>query len=1051
MRKIQKTISLEPMTSRLPSVLPAYLDNKLYFFDDASLKVRKYEHTSNWGMVPVNIVLKHNPSEGVEYNQYALVSGTHCYGNSNYDKFESFTLSFDTLSKWYYFFEEYYNLLNSYGHCSMAYSSATEYYANESKSKFISQMVYGTDEQRYIDLDAEFAEKGGKVTAVTNNFKTSYVDVGFYKWICDNIVPRFIIPFEYRDYWNRTTLFYPDVIKELAWFAQRLHYETDANYSQIKGDVPTWNCKNEHVDDCCDCEKYFGKGGRRTYDAMKSWYDALQEKIISINNFIKSSEICFIPTIILPTELQNSVDDLGEFSIFSKDFQLGTDYRTVEGISSGGRTVIRYDSGNTHSGTVVTMNGNSMILNSGSGSHYDETYMEAYATSCTTCGYYGAFSDVCPRCGSKNINTIDWSSYTEKYINGNREDFVVNQFKHYCFTEDNRKVTWSGATNDELLKKLCGEIYQVESANSMYVNGVLYPIYKREYGIYDMNDPYLSGNTYFVYREKETDTPYVVINGKKTYGTLYYSGTTKPVYYFTFFKVKNNCCENNECESNKCKKGESYCNNEIFRIDDFKTFPRFYSSSNNDKEYIVYNGLPYIINNDNEIPSLSVIVDSSLIYRVDGTFTDRLGDNYYCSGSTIYKGEGVPIEKCDNTECKRIDINVDSLGKTDSYMYCYEGTLMTPSQQGNCCIIYKDISDIITYDVKMVTGKTASKIYDLRSQELLVDDAGQTIEGVYKVRPSYVDDDGNVNIWVEKYGKKVYNIKQYSQPPQNEEIEPIYQVGNTANIKRFRMTIQDEDKIGSDNTNYFVGDIIEEMIFYYVDSNENVIEGTKFSAGGQYSSLDAIKESTQLKESVESTIVVLDDIRCDITYYIGATLSRKKDEKYKLAEGYNHGVKYTETVKFVKTPTKYYLRVPSKKVLPIRKLIPMNNNLYIPIYTYKLEQDKTRIDSHLYESRYDVALADFEAIIPLMTLNNGNVKNEFDDWEDMAKRNNMEVFPVFREEYKLGISTIEKIDSDIYIDRGVSASFEKHLKLGEVYSLEALEQFGNGYFKIMEV
>jgi hypothetical protein len=42
------------------------------------------------------------------------------------------------------------------------------------------------------------------------------------------------------------------------------------------------------------------------------------------------------------------------------------------------------------------------------------------------------------------------------------------------------------------------------------------------------------------------------------------------------------------------------------------------------------------------------------------------------------------------------------------------------------------------------------------------------------------------------------------------------------------------------------------------------------------------------------------------------------------------------------------------------------------------------------------------------------------------------------------------VDSDIYIDRGINAAFEKHLKLGEVTSLEALEQYGNGYFKIME-
>ena len=70
--------------------------------------------------------------------------------------------------------------------------------------------------------------------------------------------------------------------------------------------------------------------------------------------------------------------------------------------------------------------------------------------------------------------------------------------------------------------------------------------------------------------------------------------------------------------------------------------------------------------------------------------------------------------------------------------------------------------------------------------------------------------------------------------------------------------------------------------------------------------------------------------------------------------------------------------------------------------------------------------------------------------EDMAKHNDLQVFPTFREEYRFGVSVIENVDSDIYIDRGINAAFEKHLKLGEVTSLEALEQYGNGYFKIME-
>jgi len=67
----------------------------------------------------------------------------------------------------------------------------------------------------------------------------------------------------------------------------------------------------------------------------------------------------------------------------------------------------------------------------------------------------------------------------------------------------------------------------------------------------------------------------------------------------------------------------------------------------------------------------------------------------------------------------------------------------------------------------------------------------------------------------------------------------------------------------------------------------------------------------------------------------------------------------------------------------------------------------------------------------------------------MSKYNGIQVAPTFKREYMLGISSLENVDSNIYIKRGINAAFEQHLKLGEVTSMEALEQYSNGYFKIM--
>lgn len=56
--------------------------------------------------------------------------------------------------------------------------------------------------------------------------------------------------------------------------------------------------------------------------------------------------------------------------------------------------------------------------------------------------------------------------------------------------------------------------------------------------------------------------------------------------------------------------------------------------------------------------------------------------------------------------------------------------------------------------------------------------------------------------------------------------------------------------------------------------------------------------------------------------------------------------------------------------------------------------------------------------------------------------------PYHKEEYMMGITYNPIINKDINIDRGVNAAFERHLKLGEVKTLEDMVAYGNGYFNI---
>ena len=68
---------------------------------------------------------------------------------------------------------------------------------------------------------------------------------------------------------------------------------------------------------------------------------------------------------------------------------------------------------------------------------------------------------------------------------------------------------------------------------------------------------------------------------------------------------------------------------------------------------------------------------------------------------------------------------------------------------------------------------------------------------------------------------------------------------------------------------------------------------------------------------------------------------------------------------------------------------------------------------------------------------------------NIAKHDGLIADEVFRQEYKLGSSSKENIERNVYIERGLSSAFEKHLNLLNVNSLESLEQFGNGSFNII--
>lgn len=61
---------------------------------------------------------------------------------------------------------------------------------------------------------------------------------------------------------------------------------------------------------------------------------------------------------------------------------------------------------------------------------------------------------------------------------------------------------------------------------------------------------------------------------------------------------------------------------------------------------------------------------------------------------------------------------------------------------------------------------------------------------------------------------------------------------------------------------------------------------------------------------------------------------------------------------------------------------------------------------------------------------------------------NSSLSALYKEEYLMGINFIPEIENDVFIDRGNISVTDYHLRMSEIETLNHLESYGNGFFKI---
>lgn len=258
-------------------------------------------------------------------------------------------------------------------------------------------------------------------------------------------------------------------------------------------------------------------------------------------------------------------------------------------------------------------------------------------------------------------------------------------------------------------------------------------------------------------------------------------------------------------------------------------------------------------------------------------------------------------------------------------------------------------------------------------------------------------------------------------PMPGDILEPMYQVGNVSMLSAFT-DIDGEERIA--------GNIVTAMTVYYKDYNGKIVSET-MKACKRFKVIQAISESTAVKNSMTGTSF-MDGIFCEIVYCIGATLKYTPESGYTLMppeSGYTDGVTYTEETMLEMKSERFTTRNGIRNASGVEE-----GYEGYPVYYYDVIRETSYVDDGYgnYRTEY---LADFSAGI-----NGIRTKDMFCSVPSAS---------TVATEYDVCQVLPQNAVSDIYIERGVNAAFEKHLKLGEVTNLDALLLYGNGYFSFL--
>ena len=409
------------------------------------------------------------------------------------------------------------------------------------------------------------------------------------------------------------------------------------------------------------------------------------------------------------------------------------------------------------------------------------------------------------------------------------------------------------------------------------------------------------------------------------------------------------------------------------------------------KEYYIENG-DFILHNEFpiKISGNKVTINNITYNKIDG-YSIIDGVIYYVSGNKLI------TFKYDGSEYGINSSLITLLGKN---ITTADANSSGYSIDNNTIYVYKPYNE---YSINTMSGYTESKLSSFKSSLFTFDDMGNKLPGCLQQNTS----------------------GGYKDVSEGYELDLPYKVGTVNNLTAIEF---DENN----NVKTFFGNKLASISFYYVDFYGKKISDTVINCGKDDSLLTKINDSKNKLDTFKSNhkddnyiaenhYSINENIRCNIKYHMGCLM----DKDYNVIPN-NSGVTYEEEVTIIKKTHEYH----------------MDDVTSYIIYYYDFVYNETYDVLNEYSNKTTkIGKSYFSYTIDDLINPSSSYRSKYDG---------MVAAPVFREEYKFGSSMRENIESNIYIDRGFSSSFERHLKMLDVKSMESLENLGNGFYNIIE-